>query len=216
MPFTTEQFLKIFAQYNAAIWPAQFVLAGAAVLVLYLAVRGHDYSATVGPWILAALWAWSGVVYHLMFFRRINQLAVVFGALFLVQAVLLLLAARRRRLNFAFRATAAGWLGGTLITYALVVYPLLGAAQGRWYPSAPTFGVPCPLTIFTLGLLLWNTERTPWYVMVVPLLWSAIGTSAALSLGIREDFGLGLAGVVTLTVLVMSGLTHRLRPAIHS
>ncbi|MEX2177225.1 MAG: hypothetical protein WD801_00850 [Gemmatimonadaceae bacterium] len=40
LPFTSEQFFQIFADHNAAIWPAQFVLVGAALLTLgCLAVR---------------------------------------------------------------------------------------------------------------------------------------------------------------------------------
>ena len=35
-----------------------------------------------------------------------------------------------------------------------------------------------------------------------PLLWSAVGTLAAVQLGVVEDYGLGAAGVATLALLV--------------
>jgi hypothetical protein len=88
------------------------------------------------------------------------------------------------------------------VFYALIGYPALGWAFGHRYPAAPTFGVPCPTTIFTLGLLLWGLERLPWRVVVVPLLWAGVGTSAAATLGITEDFGLPLAGIVTVGFVV--------------
>ncbi|WP_414541485.1 DUF6064 family protein [Nostoc sp. CCY0012] len=30
------------------------------------------------------------------------------------------------------------------------MYPLIGYALGRIFPTSPTFGVPCPTTIFTV------------------------------------------------------------------
>jgi hypothetical protein len=83
-----------------------------------------------------------------------------------------------------------------------VAYPLVARSFGHIYPAAPTFGLPCPTTIATLGLLLWLVPPVPLPLVVVPLIWSAVGTSAAVRLGVREDFGLGLAGVLTLMVLL--------------
>ena len=93
-------------------------------------------------------------------------------------------------------------MGMVFIVYALVVYPAVGLLAGQRYPNLPTFGAPCPVTIFTLGLLLWNTRRTPVYVIAIPLIWSAVGTSAALSLGIVEDIGLAIAAILALATVV--------------
>jgi hypothetical protein len=88
------------------------------------------------------------------------------------------------------------WAGGALLGYALVVYPLLGWALGHRYPASPTFGLPCPTTIATFGVLIWVRPQPRWWLLIVPLLWAVVGTSAAFSLGIREDLGLLVAGVV--------------------
>jgi hypothetical protein len=196
LPFTTEEFFHTFAQYNSAIWPAQVVLLVMALAVVYLAVRRSLALPALAPLLLAALWIWSGAVYHIAFFRRINALAVVFGAAFLLQAILLIVATRHHGLTFRFDRSARAWSGAGLILYAMVLYPLLGAWLGHRYPAAPTFGAPCPLAIFTLGILLWASLRV-WYVLAIPLLWSAVGMSAAISLGVVEDYGLGIAAVVT-------------------
>jgi uncharacterized protein DUF6064 len=103
----------------------------------------------------------------------------------------------RDRLGFHARGGAVAIVGGLAVLYALLVYPLLGAVFGHSYPYSPMFGVtPCPLTIFTFGLLLWTRPRVPKYLLVIPLLWSLVGVSPALSLGIREDFGLLVAGLL--------------------
>ena len=113
---------------------------------------------------------------------------------------------------FAPGRTAATVIGGRFVLYAMVIYPALGLALGHGYPSAPMFGVaPCPLTIFTLGLLLWaNADaRLPKGLLVVPVLWSLLGVTAALQLGIREDLGLLVAGVTTVVVLLGQRLSRR-------
>jgi Family of unknown function (DUF6064) len=84
-----------------------------------------------------------------------------------------------------------------LIAYGLVIYPLIGLLGAHPYPATPLFGVaPCPTVIFTLGCLL--LSNAGWSYFVVPLLWSAIGGSAAVLLAVPQDYGLVLAGVLAL------------------
>ena len=156
--------------------------------------------------ILGLFWVWMGVVYHWTFFRAINPAATLFGVLFVLEGIALVArGAVRRGLRFRFRATLQGLAGALLLAYALVAYPLLGYAAGHRYPAMPTFGLPCPTTIFTLGLLLWTEPPVPRLPLLVPLAWSAFGASAALQLGVWEDLGLVVAGLVTgLLTLVLA------------
>ena len=67
----------------------------------------------------------------------------------------------------------------------------------RGWTRAPVFGVaPCPTTIFTFAVLI--VLRAPLKLSLIPLLWAAIGTSAAVLLGVKEDFGLAAAGLMYL------------------
>jgi hypothetical protein len=85
------------------------------------------------------------------------------------------------------------------------VYPVLGQLGDHPYPRSPSFGMPCPTTIFTLGLLLLTRGRVPWWLIVIPAVWAAIGTSAAITLGIREDLGLAAAALALMVVLSLRG-----------
>jgi Family of unknown function (DUF6064) len=198
LPFDTHQFFSVFVRYNTAVWPAQVALTLAALCAVALALwprRGSDRTIAV---ILGVLWLWMGVVYHLVFFRSINPAAVVFGVLFILEGVLLIVfGGWLGRLRFAWTPTISGLLGAALISYALLVYPTLTLVLGHQYPAAPTFGLPCPTTIVTLGLLALTSSRPPLSVLAIPLLWSAVGVSAAVQLGIWEDLGLVAAGGLT-------------------
>jgi hypothetical protein len=204
LPFTVEQFLEVFARYNEAIWPAQlgaYLLGGATFAV---AIRGGRVAARVVPALLAAAWFFVGVAYHWAFFAGVNPVARAFAAAFVLEAGLLVQAALRERLEFPGRTLAGArlLLGGAVVAYAAVGYPLLGAALGHVYPRAPTFGVtPCPTTIFTFGVFLLTGGRFPLRLLVVPLAWAAVGASAALELGMREDLGLPVAAAIAAGVL---------------
>jgi hypothetical protein len=58
------------------------------------------------------------------------------------------------------------------------------------------FGVaPCPTTIFTFGVLLMTVRPLPWWFVALPLIWAAIGSTAAVMLAVPEDLGLLVSGV---------------------
>ncbi len=203
LPFSADQFLSVFEDYNRTVWPFQIVLNLLALASIVLAVRKTRYSNAIISGILAFLWLWTGLAYHLTFFTAINPAAYAFAVLAVVQGILFFAAgAIGSRLRFGYRTTVYGVTGAIFAVYGLIIYPLLGSLLGHSYPGAPTFGLPCPTTIFTFGLLLWTEARVPKFVLIIPVLWSLTGFLAALSLGIGEDVGLLVAGV-TGTVLIM-------------
>ena len=203
MPFTTSQFLDVFRQYNQAVWPAQWLLNALGVLAVVLALVGRARASQAATMILAAFWIWMGLVYHLMFFAKINGAAITFGNLFIIEGLMLLhLAFGKHHINFRPRWNLDGAAGLLFVLYALVLYPALGLALGRQYPAAPTFGLPCPTTIFTFGLLLWVQGNTPVRLLVIPAVWTLIGSTAARSMGIVEDYGLLIAGVTSVALVL--------------
>jgi hypothetical protein len=203
LPFTAAQFLEVFEHYNRVIWPAQIAayLAGAALIALIVA--RSPYAGRIGAVVLGAMWLANGIGYHLGYFVEINRAALVFGGMFVLQAVLIgWLGLVERRLEFAWRADAAGWIAGVLVAYSMLAYPILGMAFGHVYPRAPMFGVaPCPTTIFTLGVLLLARPAAPAWLFAIPLAWAALGGSAAFLLGITQDLGLIAAALAVVALL---------------
>lgn len=206
LPFTTEQFLDVMGRYNEAVWPAQWGLYLLGVCAVALAVRAGTAGGRAVAAILATLWAWMGIAYHLAFFRAINPAAVAFGAAFVAQGALFLwLGVRHDRLTFRVRGDLPGTVGALLALYALAGYPALAYALGHRWPATPTFGLPCPTTILTLALLAWASPPAPRLLLVVPLAWAAVATSAAVQLGMGEDFGLTAAAVLVVAALALGG-----------
>lgn len=203
MPFTHQQFLDVFGAYNAAMWPAAVILWLASVTVMVAFYRRGATMTRSVMVLLAIHWLWSGVAYHLMYFRPINPAATLFAAMFVLQAGLLL-RWRFRGSAFALTLGSSVWsrAGAALVAYSLL-YPALGLLLGLSYPRLPLFAVPCPTTILTAGILLSAPVRDVRWLGAIPILWAGIGGSAALSLGIRADFALLVAGTLLIAMLVV-------------
>lgn len=197
IPFTVEQFMEIFKNYNLSVWPLQFIFYVLALIAIVLSIKKVSQADKIIAGILAFFWIWMGVVYHMMYFAAINPVAYFFGAAFILQGILFLYTiVYREKVTFQFHSDIYGITGSIFLFFALLLYPVLGYFQGHLYPATPTFGLPCPTTIFTLGLLLWTDKKLPLALLVVPVIWSIIGFSAAFSLGIREDIGLLVSGLL--------------------
>jgi len=184
----------------------QVILTALAVTATIMAFRrpGLWQSRFISS-VLAFYWAWMAVAYHFVFFTAINAAAWIFGLLFLAGAICFISTGiLRNRLQFQFCHCIRGWIGGILIIFALGVYPLMGHLLGHRYPAVPTFGLPCPTTIFTIGMLLVAGSHTPKVVSLVPLIWSVIGSLAAFQLGVIQDLGLLVAGVIGAVALVLT------------
>lgn len=218
LPFTREQFVAIFAEYNAGIWPAQVLayLLGLTMVVLLLR-PSRAGSRVIGAG-LAVMWAWTGVAYHWAYFSTINKAALAFGTLFVIQAaVFLYFGVLRDRLRFGGLGGPLAWLGWALVGYAALLYPLLGLGLGHPLAEIPMFGVtPCPVTIFTFGLLLLTSAPVSRWVFVVPFVWSLIGGSAAFLLGVPQDWLLLISGVSVFLVAYRDRTNRGQGTAVHA
>lgn len=202
VPYGPAEFFDVFRAYHASFPLAPIIWTLVALVSVVLIVRGVSGSNRVASAVLAGLWIWAGVAYHLLHFAEINPLARLFGVLFAMEGVLLAGAGLvNRRIEFSFRRTVAGITGGVLIVYAVLLYPLIGRLAGHGFPAGPTMGVPCPTTIFTFGLFLWSIDSLPRYLLPIPILWAFLAAPAAMSWGVIEDIMMPLAALFVLVVL---------------
>jgi hypothetical protein len=204
LPFSSEQFLSVFANYNNAIWPIQIAayLLGAVAVVLLFFKTGKGDRVIAG--VLAVMWLWTGFTYHGLWFSVINKAAYAFAALFIVQGCYLLyIGVYRGQIRFGLRPDLATGIGAAFVVYSAIVYPLIGVATGHRYPEMPLFGVtPCPVTIFTFGLLLLTILPVPRSLFAIPFVWSLVGGSAAILLQVPQDWLLLVSGCITLPLIV--------------
>lgn len=202
-PFTLEQFLDVFKNYNLSVFPMQIVFYLIAVVAIYLIIKPNATHDKIICIILSFFWLWMGIVYHIIFFTAINKAAYLFGGLFIIQGMFFLVFGFfKKKLSFQFIKDKYGITGLILVLFALIIYPVVGYFFGHVYPSSPTFGLPCPTTIFTYGLLLMTIKKCPIILLIIPFIWSVIGFMAAFQFGIFEDTGLIVGSLITVSLLI--------------
>jgi hypothetical protein len=125
-------------------------------------------------------------------------------AAFILEGILLLVSGVvRHDLVIRPRSDLPSVLGGVLIGYALIAYPLLGMLGGHPLATLPVFGLsPCATVIFYFGLLLWAWPPVPLYLLLVPLAWALSAAPGAMATGVVSAFALIPAGVITAVVIV--------------
>lgn len=185
----------------------QIIFYALSVIVFYLIFKSSNNGSRLILFILSFFWGWIGMVYHLTFFSVINKAAFFFGLLFLIQGILFLFSiVFNHYYLFSYKNNFYGITGMILIVFSLVIYPLLNLAAGHEFPATPSFGLPCPTTIFTFGILLMNVKRTPLFILIIPFLWSVIGFSAAFTLGVYEDISLIIAGIISSILIIKKNI----------
>ena len=215
LPFTVEQFFGVFRMYNSAVWPAQVLLLLLAALALIFIALRRPWSGVAVSAILAVLWIWLGAAYHLAFFARINPVAYGFGALSIVGGLMFAWhGVIRRRLEFSFAKNLRAGIGIALLAFALLAYPIWATLAGHGYPELPTFGLPCPTTIFTIGVLALASGTSLRAVFTVPILWSLVGSQAAFLLDVKPDLGLLVAGVAAVGLFIWPVRAHNTPSAV--
>lgn len=201
LPFTPDQFFEVFGSYNESLWPLAVALWIASFAALVYHLRGQSRQVFINV-LLVTHWLWAAIGYHIAFFSRINPAAWLFGGLFLIQALLFAWhGVIGKRLNYGPGRSRRRALASGLIGYALV-YPAINWLEGFSFPRIPTFGIPCPTTILTLGFLLTVNRPLPTVLVAIPVVWAFIGGSAAFLLGVHADLMLLAAGIIMLIDVV--------------
>jgi hypothetical protein len=203
-----EVFAEMFRTYNLSVWPMQVVTYALGIAVVILAIKKTSYSDKIISGILAFLWLWAGIVWSLMFFCPYKFVYCIAAVVLVVQSLILLMfglgVRSKPSLSFKFRGDLNSIIGGIAILYVFVFYPIIGGLSGWAYPQGPIFGVaPCPVCVFTFGMLLLTDKKVPVSILIIPFLWSLLGIAAVRRFGIYADLGMVVIGVLGMVLILL-------------
>jgi len=88
-----------------------------------------------------------------------------------------------------------------LVLYSMADTRRSSFSLGADIRNTPFGMAPCPMTVFTLGILLWSSKKPKWYVLVIPVLYSLSGL-VPVSRDIVEDYGLFISGLITIFLVL--------------
>jgi len=209
-----EDFFSTLQSYNEIVVPVAAFTFVLGMVAVFLASSKPKHSGQIISFILSFLWMWSGVVFFILFyglqevvFLNVTMPGVWYlsGVLWIIQSlVFLFVGVFKASLSFKLGSDRQSAVGAVMIVYAMIIYPLIGLLTGRTYPEYPIFGVaPCPVTIFTFGMLQWTDRKIPLFVAIIPLVWAFLGVMPVLALDVWADVGLILSGIIGFTLILV-------------
>jgi len=206
--FSLETYYRLFARYNAAIWPVPIVALGLGATVGTLAWRGSDSrQARLVAGILAGCWMWTAVAFHATHYASVHRAAPWFAWAFGLEALLLAGAGFLGRGLSLERRGGPRAIGLALFLFALVVQPLVGLLFGREWREFEVFGIaPDPTAVGTLGILLLAAGRRRWLLLALPVLWCAFSAATLLAMGTPAGWLMVAAAVLGLVGSGRKGL----------
>lgn len=203
-----DMLLGGFRGLNTAMWPLLVVEYLLLLGAVYLALKPRQGAGQAIMGFLSFLWLSTAFAFGLLYMVPVYPLFYACIALFVLQAILLVVVALRAPLPFRVTGSAPGVVGGLLVLFAAVGYPLVGTLLGRGYAELVLIGAPCPTAVVTFGLLLWSERRVPRYLLVVPLIWALMGLSSV-SVGLWDDLGLTISGLVATAMILYRDAKRR-------
>ena len=208
-----DDFFNTLQSYNEAFLSITVFTFLLGVLIVYLAARKSKNSSRVISAIMSFLWIWSGIVFFIIYYGPIDAeflgltmpgVWYLGGILFLIQSFLFLFfGVVKSSLSFKFSSEISSVIGALMIVYAMIIYPIIGFLSSYGFPRYPIFGTaPCPLTIFTVGLLQWSDREIPLVIVVIPFIWALMGIMPVLALNVWADIGEVLSGIVGFLIIL--------------
>ena len=211
--FSPQNYLRLMANYNQAIWPWQIIMFLLGALNLFAITYDVKHKDQLINLSLFVCWVWVGIFFHHRYFSVINWAAQLFVLLFVLQALVflifgVLLNKIRYRLSLdTDKAAITQSTGLAIFIFSLVFYPPLTAyIQGDW-ARASYFGVAAdPTCTATLGLLLMSKFSGRWYDFILPFLWCLISVTMSWLMFSKEALiilFMALLSLITLLILVV-------------
>lgn len=115
----------------------------------------------------------------------------------------------RKKLQYSFENTTQKYIGYLFLVFGLVIYPIISYVLEGSFVKTISFGLPCPTTIFTLGILMLADNRFPKYLLIIPTLWAVIGVFAAVNFGVYQDYIMLIAAIMANTYLVKKNMNRK-------
>lgn len=209
--FSPRTYYRLFELYNAAVWPGHVLAAALGIAILVLLRAGGARRGRIVAGMLAACWLWVAWGFLLEHYATINWAADRFAALFVVEAVLLVLAGVvGGKLGFGAGGQWGRRAGSGLFVFALVIQPLIGPLAGREWSQVEIFGMaPDPTAVGTLGLLVGASHWSRWVLLAVPVLWCAISGATLWAMAAPDALVLPVAAVLAIGVAVAAAVSRR-------
>ena len=204
-----EEFYDLVVSYNEMYLIVIILTFILAIVALLMVFRKNVYSSRFISLTLTILWFWIGIVFGILVFGPFPTVLAglemtgswyLFGSIFVIHGIVMLyFGVIKDTVSYSWKSDYRHYIGLLIILFGLVIYPFVGVFSGHVFPEYPIFGImPCPVTLFTIGLLLWSEEKPSVPLFIIPIFWALMGMVPLLFYEVYADIVTILAGIIAI------------------
>ena len=200
---TTETFWNQIGLYNDSTLIIQVIMAIVAIiLLLYIFIKPSNRANILMKSFLSFAFAWNAIVFFLIYAEP-SPFSYLGAVLFVIISILFALDIFTKKIEFRFPQLDYLKYLTIMFIFLVFLYPLIGYALGHIYPETCTPMMPCPLTVFTITLVVAAIPRVDKKVFAALLPWALLGLPKCLGVSdCYEDCILFISGVYGVVMLV--------------
>jgi len=200
---TTETFWNQIGLYNDSTLIIQVIMAIVAIiLLLYIFIKPSNRANILMKSFLSFAFAWNAIVFFLIYAEP-SPFSYLGAVLFVIISILFALDIFTKKIEFRFPQLDYLKYLTIIFIFLVFLYPLIGYALGHIYPETCTPMMPCPLTVFTITLVVAAIPRVDKKVFAALLPWALLGLPKCLGVSdCYEDCILFISGVYGVVMLV--------------
>lgn len=202
--FSPRVYERMFVLLNADVWPAQFLAAAFAILLLVCALHPTVARIKAALLILGAAWLVVTTIFFLGRYQSINWLGTYIAPFTALEGFAMLFLGFTKPGNLiAPRETRIAFASALIVLVSgLLIYPFIGSAFGEPLEAAQVFAITADPTAFaTLGILALLETRLRLALSLIPLMWCCMTALTLWTLG-RPDFFIPPALIVLALIAI--------------
>lgn len=189
-PYNRTVYFDMLGEYNRTLWPVHFFVMFFGLYLIFILIKEKKRLFKIVLPILGMAWMISGWQFFIETYSSINWAGTYFGYLFIIQGVLLILSGLifnlsvTQSLIFKLKRVMP-----MVLLVCLLMYPLSGLWDGRKWQELEYFALtPEATLIFSMIFLLLINERIKYLLIIVPIIWSVISISFAITLDLSKFY----------------------------
>jgi len=196
-----EMFWRTISGYNQATWKAQIAIYAIGILLTVLLYKNpNNGTKKAFKLFLAFCFGWIAIMFFLLHgSAELNK--YVTATLFGLISILFLVDVFINKNEFIKNKKYSKWAYFLYILF--FTYPFLSFALGKHFPTITTWLMPCPLTVYTIAVLISFFPRIDYKIFVLLIMWALGGLPKIFMFKVPEDVILFISGIVAILVWVL-------------
>lgn len=206
---SAEMFWNTILFYNNAtiLYQAIMFFVG-FVLTIWLYMKPSQIAKVSMKIYLAFSFAWISIVFFILYDKSIMGHFIA-SPLFGIISILFIVDIFINKTKFEFNKSKTVKISVILFYLLYLTYPFVSFIIGHSFPRIVTLIMPCPLTVFTITLMVSSMPKIDKKVFALLLVWGITALPKIFKFQVPEDWILFISGIYGLVMLIDSFFRYK-------